>query len=259
MNRFRGSMKHPDAKLLNQCVNFTDNLDLDTPIYRTMPIERLIQILESRKLTLMKPKKWEDPFENSFLLSKFILDGKPVNLNPRKSIYGLCWTIHQESDAIWRIYSHDKRGVTVKTTPRKLLKSLNAAIGAFSSISCFIGKVKYLEKTEIYDEYKKIAQRISQSDGKPLAESLLYKRAAFNHENEVRLLYHEHDKDCENDLFQFDINPYDLFDQIMFDPRLDRSIYDIYKDGIVKLGFTGKIIKSILYDMPEKDTYHINL
>lgn len=252
-------MKHPDAKLLNQCVNFTESLDLDTPIYRTMPIERFIQILESKKLTLVKPKKWEDPFENSLLLSKFILYGKPVNPSPRDSIYGLCWTTHQESDAIWRIYSHDKRGVTIKTTPRKLLKSLNAAIGTYSPISCFIGKVKYLEKTEIYDEYKKIAQIILEHDGKSLAKSLLYKRTAFNHENEVRLLYHANYKDCKNDLFQFDINPYDLFDQVMFDPRLDQSIYDIYKDGIVKLGFTGKIIKSNLYDMPEKDTYHISL
>ena len=38
--------------------------DLDQSIYRIFSRERFIQLYETKKLVLVKPKKWEDPFEN---------------------------------------------------------------------------------------------------------------------------------------------------------------------------------------------------
>lgn len=39
----------------NIIVNLTDE-SLDKPIYRIMPIHRFLQLLEERKLTLVRPK-----------------------------------------------------------------------------------------------------------------------------------------------------------------------------------------------------------
>jgi hypothetical protein len=119
--------------------------DVDKPIYRVMPAVRFLQILHDGQLTLLKPKKWDDPFENMLLSARVTLaDTSSGDMrNIRESVYGLCWTKLCESDAMWRIYSPYKDGVRLKSTPRKLLGSLQSVIGKFATISCFIGSVQY--------------------------------------------------------------------------------------------------------------------
>ena len=48
-----------------KCIlNFDNNIDWDTPIYRVYPIDRLTQLFNDKKNTLVKPLMWDDPFEN---------------------------------------------------------------------------------------------------------------------------------------------------------------------------------------------------
>jgi hypothetical protein len=44
--------------------NVFNGLDLDVDLYRVLPVTRFLQILAEKKLTLLKPHKWDDPFEN---------------------------------------------------------------------------------------------------------------------------------------------------------------------------------------------------
>jgi len=117
--------------------------DLDREIYRIMPIHRLLEAFDIEKLTLVKPEKWDDPFENLLLKGTAetaggeLLDFSSI----RDSVYGQCWTLHKETDAMWRIYSQDKQGAKVKTTIRKLLTALQSQSGEFAKIHCFIGEV----------------------------------------------------------------------------------------------------------------------
>jgi len=226
-------------------LNFTEK-ELDKEIYRIMPIHRLLEIFSIKKLTLVRPEYWDDPFENLLLKSVLILDGEPCSLeNIRVAVYGQCWTLHKETDAMWRIYSQDKQGVKVKTTIRKLLDSLQVQSGEYKKIHCFIGKVKYLTQQDLVSKLQSLY--LMDSLGGDIAESLIYKRLEFKHEKEVRLIY----TGKSDTVHQFEIDPFDLFDEIVFDPRINEHLFDSYKNSLVKKGYDKSIRQSVMYQIPK--------
>lgn len=89
---------------------------------------------------------WDDPFENFILQGRGrTSNGRTVSFGMRESLFGQCWTLNWESDAMWRIYSPDKNGVKIRTTIKKLFESIyNAIPTGKRNVSCFIGKVEYL-------------------------------------------------------------------------------------------------------------------
>ncbi|WP_310610811.1 DUF2971 domain-containing protein [Limnohabitans sp.] len=240
----------------NNYINLTNDL-LDKPIYRIMPIHRFLQLLEVNKLTLVKPKKWDDPFENALLNSAFKTpDGETGSFAAKDSVYGQCWTFHRETDAMWRIYSHDKDGVRVSTRPRKLLTALQTAKPEHHNLKCFIGKVSYLPKKKLLDKLQSID--LLNTNGSGIAESLLYKRTEFTHENEIRLIYSGDDNACVSDIFQFDINPANLLDRILFDPRMEENLKEAYILAINEKGCKTEIRRSTLYDAPKGLTFKLS-
>lgn len=232
----------------NNYINL-DNL-LDKPIYRIMPVQRFLKLLDDKKLTLVKPKKWDDPFENALLNCEIeTSEGEIGSFAAKDAVYGQCWTFHRETDAMWRIYSHDKDGIRVSTTSRKLLTALQRAYPTYSNIRCFIGKVSYLPREKLLEKLGSI--NLLDPNGSGIAESLLYKRIEFKHENEVRLIYSGEDDACVNDTFQFDIDPSNLLDGLAFDPRMDENLRQAYKLAIRKKNCNTKIVRSTLYDAPK--------
>lgn len=236
-------------------INLSDP-ELDQPIYRIMPAQRLLQMLSNRKMVLVKPKKWDDPFENS-LLSAIIKtsDGMTGEFSMKDQVYGQCWTTHEETDAMWRIYSYEKQGIKVKTTPRKLLDSLMNATPHFGEIRCFIGKVAYYQESELFEKLNCVNWRAT--DGSGIAESLLYKREEFSHESEIRLIYSAPESESVSDLYTFDIDPMDLFDELVFDPRMDASFVHAFKLAITNYGFNKKTFQSSLYQSPKQMVVHV--
>ena len=94
--------------------NFINILDSerDKYIYRIMPLSRLYELFENTENVLVKPSLWEDPFENFILKSRVrFKNGKTYGFNHQNGFYGQCWTRSKASDAMWRIYSSDKRSV----------------------------------------------------------------------------------------------------------------------------------------------------
>jgi hypothetical protein len=236
-------------------INLTDDL-LDKPIYRIMPIHRFLQLLEEKKLTLVKPKKWDDPFENALLNCAFeTSDGETVSFAAKDSVYGQCWTFHRETDAMWRIYSHDKDGIRISTTPRKLLTALQIAEPKHHNLKCFIGKVSYLPKNKLLAKFKSIDLFNTNASG--IAESLLYKRKEFTHENEIRLIYSGDDNVSVSDIFKFDIDPATLFDRILFDPRMEKNLRKAYILAIREKGCETEVKRSTLYDAPKGLTFNL--
>jgi len=163
-------------------------------------------------------------------------------------------TTKRESDAIWRIYSPKSDGVKVKTTIRKLFYALYSQAGSFKDISCFIGKVQYANKKKLIEQLSDpdlMRSRLIDSTGYGQAETLLFKRIAFSHEQEVRLIYNS-PTNLKTEWFQFKFNPRELFDQVVFDPRMDYHRYKTDKERLInEFGFKMPIIKSSLYKIPE--------
>jgi hypothetical protein len=239
---------------MNKHLIHLSQADLKKSIYRVFSIQRLIEICSSKKNTLVRPKKWDDPFEN-FILTRAIAakQGRYPGITVQGNFYGQCWSNLEESDAMWRIYSPDKNGVKVKTTIGKLVNSLIKSVNGNGE--CFIGKVSYLEDSSLKNKLEDeswLLDEAARSRGR--ANALLYKREEFSHEHEVRLLY-LFPIQTQDDLFSYSIEPLKLFDSIQFDPRISDELFSVYKHYLkTKVGFRRSINKSKLYQLPQLKT-----
>jgi hypothetical protein len=166
-----------DVHLAYQDILNIKDEDLDKEIYRIMPIHQLLEIFETKQLTLVKPSMWDDPFENLLLNGTVkTSDGEGGDVSPvRDAVYGQCWTLHKETDAMWRIYSQNKQGAKVKTTIRKLIEALQLQSGQYSKIQCFIGEVEYLTQRQLVDKLMGIDLFNTSGSGSGVAQSLIYK------------------------------------------------------------------------------------
>jgi hypothetical protein len=236
-------------------INIGDD-DLDTPIYRVFNLQRLVELFTSKANTLVKPAMWDDPLENYVLrvaMKAFRDHPHSFDFTAKDRFYGQCWSTIEESDALWRIYSPDKSGVKVKTTIRKLLYSLQYSAPVALPGKCFIGKVNYL-LDEILRE--KLQNRfwlsLEAADPRSQAASLLFKRLEFEHEKEVRLIYLNEDQGYIDNLFRYSIEPAEVFEDLQFDPRLSRELFDVFKYYFeANLLYPHPVTRSELYKVPD--------
>ena len=220
-----------------------------------------MDLFNTKKNTLVKTKKWEDTFENFALKSKLIFpDGTEITLDTHERLYGQCWTTSKESDAMWRIYSPDKKSVRIRTTIEKLLSSLSLANVNSSMTQECIGKVEYIPEAEITNRAKSAFSTEGQITFGSLFRSLLVKRKAFEHEREIRIIHLDWGYDLpKNDIYQYDIDTHDLIDQVMMDPRISHEEFQSIKSEIKqKTGYRGDIERSLLYRLPETLTIEIS-
>lgn len=231
--------------------NFMNGIDKKINIYRIFKIERLMEVFESNKLCLVNPLKWDDPFDNFLFSCKIKMNGELVGLEGIfDKFYGQCWTTKKESDAMWRIYSTEKTGVKVKTTVERLFDAVYDNENEFADRHYYIGRVNYQEESEIVEFFRRIngLDFVRDITFKCQTSSLFLKRMEFEHEEEVRLIYRDPDK--VNSVVCFDINPHELFDEIVFDPRMDEKSFSEYKSKLERLGFKNDIYQSSLYKLP---------
>lgn len=238
---------------ISRCLFSRKNITLDSNIYRIMPIDRLIQVITEEKFPLFRPKIWEDPFENLLLNSKFwifniLTDVKEI----RDSFYGVCWSLSKENDAMWRIYSPDKRGVKIKTKISKVFDAIFYDLEDKEKISFSVGDVVYLVDKQIVAFFNSFNENnLALADNnRSFPSSLLFKRPEFKHEDEIRFLFEN--KGLSEDICKLNFNWIECIEEIAFDPRIDNEIYESYKTLLIKhFGFQDSIIKkSDLYSKP---------
>ena len=239
-------------------------------IYRVFKIEHLFEWFKTGKVAFCRPDKWEDPWEaslfkdNGFYLRKDLKAILPIS----NLFYAQCWTyVENETDLIWKLYSPQKKSVRIKTSVGKLYDNIITSKEfmdfnhKYHNPECFMGKVIYNKDSEI----KKITNEIKKHFNgkyklknkklrinKPTIQYLFKKRKAFFHEKEFRFVF------CTNDfnhlfsntakLNYFSINPHEIINEILFDPRMDQNLVNCYKDHIQLIcGFNKKIEQSSLY------------
>lgn len=89
---------------------------------------------------------------------------------------------------------------------------------------------------------------INRPSGWGQASTFLFKRWAFRHEHEIRLLYFNHG-DISSDFYKFPISPNDVFNEIVFDPRMKNEVYEENRKLLVSWGYQHKIKQSGLYKL----------
>lgn len=227
----------------------------DVPIYRIIPIDYILKIIEKKELTLSQTILWEDVYENFLSKTKFYIRNNMTSIGYSLSIYGQCWSLKKESDALWRIYSQNKHSVRIKTTINKLYNvSFNEKnYEKFSTHTRNIGQVEYFSKSQIINWIKERKAKNIFLNIFDEVDSLFIKRKEFKHESEVRLIIYkvlkEEDIVYQNQkrFIKLNINPNEIIEEITFDPRLDDDTFFTYKNAIKKMGYGNIINKSNLY------------
>ncbi len=237
-----------------------DEAALDTAIYRIYRVGRFEAMLASGEDALVNPGAWDDPFENFFLQRTEVMDdasGMTIPLtNLAADWYGQCWSLNEETDAMWRIYSPNptkRRGVKVKTTIRRLLQNLLRAGSPAPYLQFFVGLIEYRRQEEIVDLMRRLTFMDSAAGGggHNFASLMCIKREAFDHEREVRLLFQDMDtKRATGGLFRYALDPHALFDEVVLDPRLNDSAALRLKKKLQKAGCRLPIKPSALYQAP---------
>lgn len=237
-----------------------DEAELKKYVYRTVSYDRLVELFKTKKNTLVKPSLWEDTFENFILKSKLIDEtGQEIEYDIHNRMYGQCWTLEKSSDAMWRIYSSDKNSIRIRTTIEQLVDSLCTATNDRSGCEHCIGKVEYLIQSKLIKKAKETFTPQGQMTFGKMFSSLLLKRRAFRHENEVRLIFCDWAKNAGKDnLFKYDIEPHKLITQIMIDPRIPYDEFKIIEKKIrQETAYEGEIKRSLLYRLPETLTFNV--
>jgi len=238
-------------------INFSEK-EISSSVYRIFSLERFLEILERKCLTLVSPAAWEDPFEN-FIYHYFKKQYPGPNRLMRwygGNLVGQCWTQHRETDAMWRIYSPGKNGIKVRVSASSLLHSLTNSISDTSPpFNCHLGKVIYSTKKELTklivnpDLENNLLRNANSSYLRALY--LLHKRKEFSHEKEVRLIYEFNSTSELRDesLYDIPIDPNSFFEGIVLDPRMSDTEFKMYSSGIRSLGYKGRITHSSLYKL----------
>lgn len=148
-------------------------------LYRYIGFETFVDMVQQNALTFVLPSLWEDPKEESPFLQLVGEQGHPLKMAffiaLHNKAYAQSWSELAESDAMWRIYSYSNRALRIK------IKKSN--VNLLDNVTAI--PVKYSDEpfdSQTFDENE-------------FLHSLAYKRTAFCHEREVRLISHYKYKD----------------------------------------------------------------
>jgi len=110
-------------------------VDPQQPLWRYFRPERFVQSLQARQLYFASAAEFDDPFEGAIFLTP-----EPPQHDPR-SIAHLgerafeqlrrltkisCWNRGQfESEAMWKLYASERKGIAIKTTAKRLAAALH--------------------------------------------------------------------------------------------------------------------------------------
>jgi len=157
-----------------------------------------------------------------------------------KSTLVNCWHQNEyESEAMWRLYSENNKGIVIQTTLQNLVESLDDE-------RIFLSEVKYIN---FNDEMLKPSDCVVNGHISPLL-----KRKSFEHENEVRLFF-QPDRDLailSADEYHY---PYELIDV-----DLSKLISKIYISPYAKEPYISSVIEMVkIFGINESKVVYSNL
>lgn len=231
-----------------------EELGFDTPIYRVFDAARFWGIVDTGVVGFVHPTLWDDPFESPLSRARVRHDDRDVVFhNLVEHVYCQCWSFTEESDAMWRIYSPNRTGFKVKTTPRKLVDAFFDTVGPQEHFTqegfdnfIRIGKVSYCDAQEIYEATESlVGNRMKLLTFKHVGTLLLMKRKPFIHEQEVRVMIRS--TKGNGRVLELEMPPQDWIDEVVFDPRMHPENIKVFSAGLRSRGFSCPIGVSSLY------------
>lgn len=234
----------------------SENLQLHRNIYRIIPVQQFLFMLRNSNNTLVSPKCWEDPYEKIFTRCKIITGTFGKRELRWNEWYCQCWSLFEESDSLWRSFTHNKeiRCVKIKSTIAQLIESFEK-ININTDV--FVGEVYYSEE-ENYVNSINHAMRCYQEQFNLGIQDLgalsmqMCKRNAFESEHELRVLAHRKGLKRYSKVWSYTLAINKLTQEISFDPWTPQYERGNYKELLKELGYTGDVTFSKLYDDKEE-------
>ena len=241
------------------------NVGLATSIYRYLPVERFLEMIESQANTLTHLSLWEDPFEAFLIRSDLEIrsqGGDTAEVSRLydfyKCIYGQSWTLKKnESDVFWRAFG--KRGDTIRieSTIGQLCRSLLDLYSGGQHNALVVKCVEYVSDNEIAKLFSKhnIGQLI-ETDGEMEFKEFFLKRKEFREEEEFRIVSNpdprtlDKEKDRNGSLLRYSIDPSDLITSVLLDPCMDKRKVEEIKCRVMHRYPNLKVEQSRLFEWP---------
>jgi hypothetical protein len=152
--------------------------------------------------SLVKP--WSPEVETAVAKARAEIENRPVKFRTLidalfKGTLVSCWYYSEhQSEAMWKLYGDQGKGVAIRSTVGKLKEALSQAEGNARQKKIFIGKVKYVDYSDPH-----MTAPECKVDGHIIP---LMKRISYAHENEVRAFLSP-DIDTSN-MASFSIKPF---------------------------------------------------
>ncbi len=168
-------------------------------LYRFTSPERFFELVQQQHLTLILPELWPDPYEGFLFravesqegmgkveevlkhiisdegLRKFCLIALTMYKRCR---YAQCWTKCQESDALWKMYSHNNKAVRIEIDRRD--------VSHLDGVTAY--DIKYADFLDLEGELRILFAQSANTLSIFSETAFLTKRTQFSDEHEVRLL-----------------------------------------------------------------------
>lgn len=219
-------------------------------VHKFLPLERALQLLESKKLWFSNPARWPDPFERRFIEGDYD-EGKKFTWFGR--VYCMCITTNATSEASWKAYSKGDFVVNLALDRKELVKILDEASSQSGVMDVFFGGMDYQQTQKIERRLSKIEfedkVKLPISSKLFKARLLLLKRKAFEYEKEFRAIIVKKNKSKAAGITVEIPDIQKLVKSVTIDPNIGEYEYHMIKNHLIKnFGFKEKqIMKSSLY------------
>lgn len=206
-------------------------------IYRYLPLERFLELMQTNKLAFVSPRLWNDPFDN-FLFRQEI---KNKN-NFLEKLYVLCFTHNPHSQAYWKTYASEGYCVRIKIKTKEFLELL---INEKNIV--WLCKMKYLNESKIVESLQQTVglKKALEDDriNELFLKTFLLKRRPFKYEEESRIVVQS--RPNKNGVRKLNLELKDCIKDIYLDPRMGQHETIAWKEYLKQ--FDIKVLKSQLF------------
>ncbi len=158
----------------------------DESLWRYIRADRFVEMIDRRRLYFASARQFEDPFEGATSIvyphpvdPRFErIDGTERAFEELRRLTKIsCWNKgDDESEAMWKLYASERKGVAIRTTASKLKNALRPfhLEPRFAEETPVWGHVRYVDLTKV---------RLNVG----MLERFFYKHKAFESEHELRI------------------------------------------------------------------------
>ena len=215
----------------------------DTKRYRYVSLSQFLSLVESKQTYVTSIRHWQDTWEApAHQLPAEREDGKleyPL-WTIAEDMVAQSWSLHPESDALWRVYSSQKEGLVIQTSVKRFDLMKDIRYGLLAPVVYFENLLEGLRQIAGDEQYSG-----------PFQGAFL-KRRAFEYEAEVRLVT-LNDERCLGKRYQdcirisVALDPVEFIEGITVDPRSSDWYVETLQRYCARVGFKVTPTKSELY------------